>query len=338
NEILKEAVEAIKAGIYPKLIPAGSSGSYFVFDKNGQYLAVFKPKDEEPFAAQNPKWPKFFQRILCFCCFGRACLIPNNGYLSETGASFVDDRFGLNVVPKTCVVKLVSPTFFYGRGCFSKDISPKEGSFQVFVHGYRSATEVLAEWSLKGENAISLEENETFLQLFHKMCVLDYVIRNTDRHSDNWLIRHVPGEEISIAAIDNGLAFPVKHPESASRFRQFPFNWAELSFAKQKLHPQLRERLLKLLTPLFVHNLCDDLKTLFRHDKSTSCFAYSQIRVLRGQLYNLRDGLEANESPSEWVKREPILVTRKYRKKPTTNDWEKCFRKRETDYTHRGCC
>lgn len=52
---------------------------------------MFKPKDEEPFASLNPKWPKFFQRILCFCCFGRACLIPNNGYLSETAASIVDD-------------------------------------------------------------------------------------------------------------------------------------------------------------------------------------------------------------------------------------------------------
>lgn len=30
-------------------------------------------------------------RMLCFCCFGRACLIPNNGYLSETAASLVDE-------------------------------------------------------------------------------------------------------------------------------------------------------------------------------------------------------------------------------------------------------
>lgn len=67
-------------------------GSYFVRDINYQNIAVFKPKDEEPFAPQNPKWPKYFQRMLCFCCFGRACLIPNNGYISETAASLVDEK------------------------------------------------------------------------------------------------------------------------------------------------------------------------------------------------------------------------------------------------------
>lgn len=64
-------------------------------DINGRVIAVFKPKDEEPFASLNPKWPKYFQRILCFCCFGRACLIPNHGYLSETGASLIDQKLGV---------------------------------------------------------------------------------------------------------------------------------------------------------------------------------------------------------------------------------------------------
>lgn len=67
-------------------------------DINYQTIAVFKPKDEEPFAPQNPKWPKYFQRMLCFCCFGRACLIPNNGYLSETGASLIDEKLQVQLI------------------------------------------------------------------------------------------------------------------------------------------------------------------------------------------------------------------------------------------------
>uniref|UniRef100_A0AC34QZI3 Phosphatidylinositol 4-kinase type 2 n=1 Tax=Panagrolaimus sp. JU765 TaxID=591449 RepID=A0AC34QZI3_9BILA len=336
NEILQKAIQAIKVKVFPQLIPSGSSGSYFVYDEKKNFLAVFKPKDEEPFAALNPKWPKFFQRILCFCCFGRACLIPNHGYLSETGASLVDDRLGLNIVPKTRIVKLLSPTFFYGRGCIKQDIKPKEGSFQLFVHGYKSAADVLEEWNHKGTTGMSNEETETFTILFQKLCILDYVIRNTDRHNDNWLIRHVPNEEISIAAIDNGLAFPVKHPEYASRFRKFPFNWSELSWAKIPLNIELRERLLNLLTPSFVHNLCDDLKNLFRHDKTHNrLLTYSQLRVFRGQLYNLKEALEANEPPSEWSKREPILVMRKYKNRPTSDDWNKCFKKKPADFTNR---
>uniref|UniRef100_A0A7E4VKX9 Phosphatidylinositol 4-kinase type 2 n=1 Tax=Panagrellus redivivus TaxID=6233 RepID=A0A7E4VKX9_PANRE len=342
NEILQQAVEAIKNKVFPQLIPAGSSGSYFVFDKNHRHIGVFKPKDEEPFAPLNPKWPKFFQRLLCFCCFGRACLIPNNGYLSETGASLVDDRLGLNIVPKTRVVKLFSPTFFFGRKCCMRqiDVHPKEGSFQVFVHGYRSAADVLTEWATKGESAaLSSEETDSFVYQFQKLCVLDYVIRNTDRHLDNWLIRHVPGEELHLAAIDNGLAFPVKHPEAASRFRKFPFAWAELPWARVPLNESLRDSLLALLTPMYVHNLCDDLKALFRHDKNTNrLLTYNQIRVFRGQLYNLRDGLLANEPPAEWVKRDQILVTRRYRQRPTSTDWAKCFKKRPADYSSPACC
>ena len=64
---------------------------------------MFKPKDEEPYGHLNPKWTKWCHKICCPCCFGRNCLIPNQGYLSEAGASLVDLKLGLNVVPKTKV-------------------------------------------------------------------------------------------------------------------------------------------------------------------------------------------------------------------------------------------
>lgn len=119
--------------------------------------------------------------------------------------------------------------------CFQKrEIFPKEGSYQLFVHGYRSAAEVFAEWNNLGIcNVLNEEEIHKFTKLFQKLCILDYLIRNTDRHMDNWMIKHIPGEELDLAAIDNGLAFPVKHPESASRFRKFPFGWSTLTWAQK---------------------------------------------------------------------------------------------------------
>ena len=66
-------------------------------------IGVFKPKDEEPYGHLNPKWTKWCHKICCPCCFGRNCLIPNQGYLSEAGASLVDGKLGLHVVPKTKV-------------------------------------------------------------------------------------------------------------------------------------------------------------------------------------------------------------------------------------------
>ena len=53
------------------------------------------------------------QKNLCPCCFGRGCLVPNQGYLSEAGASIIDSKLRLNIVPKTRVVRLASDSFNY---------------------------------------------------------------------------------------------------------------------------------------------------------------------------------------------------------------------------------
>jgi phosphatidylinositol 4-kinase type 2 len=53
------------------------------------------------------------QKTLCPCCFGRGCLVPNQGYLSEAGASLIDTKLRLNIVPKTRVVRLAADSFNY---------------------------------------------------------------------------------------------------------------------------------------------------------------------------------------------------------------------------------
>ena len=87
-------------------------------------------------------------------------MIPNQGYMSEAGASLVDQKLGLNVVPKTKVIKLASEAFNYlridrekskakkvvnehfpkvGRKFNRLGLPPKIGSFQVFVENYKDA-------------------------------------------------------------------------------------------------------------------------------------------------------------------------------------------------------
>lgn len=126
---------------------------------------------------------------------------------------------------------------------------------------------------------------------FERLVVLDYIIRNTDRGNDNWLIRYeqpriatngsngsaqnpaaeplidstdwnlVQLPEINIAAIDNGLAFPYKHPDS---WRAYPYHWAWLPQAKVPFSRETRELVLPLLSDMnFVQDLCDDLYQLF---------------------------------------------------------------------------
>ncbi|XP_074085790.1 phosphatidylinositol 4-kinase type 2-beta isoform X4 [Macrotis lagotis] len=248
-DIILRAEQAIDCGVLPERISQGSSGSYFVKDPKGKIIGVFKPKSEEPYGHLNPKWTKYFHKICCPCCFGRGCLVPNQGYLSEAGAYLVDEKLGLGVVPKTKVVWLVSETFNYsaidraksrgkkyalekvpkvGKKFHRIGLPPKVGSFQMFVDGYKEA-----DYWLRKFEADPLPENirKQLQSQFERLVVLDYIIRNTDRGNDNWLVQYekqIDGDEssnkesewttskeslIKIAAIDNGLAFPFKHPD-----------------------------------------------------------------------------------------------------------------------------
>lgn len=72
-EVIVEKVRrAIHLEVHPSMISQGSSGSYFARDPDGKIVGVFKPKDEEPYAAGNPKWNKWIHRNLFPCFFGRA--------------------------------------------------------------------------------------------------------------------------------------------------------------------------------------------------------------------------------------------------------------------------
>ncbi|KAF0037699.1 hypothetical protein F2P81_010573 [Scophthalmus maximus] len=248
REIIRKAERAIEEGIYPERIYQGSSGSYFVKDSRGKIIGVFKPKNEEPYGQLNPKWTKWLQKLCCPCCFGRDCLVLNQGYLSEAGASLVDQKLELNIVPRTKVVYLASETFNYsaidrvksrgkrlalekvpkvGQRFHRIGLPPKVGSFQLFVDGYKDA-----DFWLRRFEAEPLPENTNRqLQLqFERLVVLDYIIRNTGMGNDNWLLKYdcpmdpvgsrdtdwvvVKDPIIKLAAIDNGLAFPLKHPDS----------------------------------------------------------------------------------------------------------------------------
>ncbi|RUS15447.1 phosphatidylinositol 3 and 4-kinase-domain-containing protein [Endogone sp. FLAS-F59071] len=225
---------AIVQGTYPQPISRGSSGSYFCRNPEGRVVGVFKPNDEEPYGELNRKWTKWLHRNLFPCFFGRSCLIPNIGYLSESAASLIDTRLGpLGIVPPTAVVHLNSPTFQYvghdrrtthpAKRHAATPLPDKAGSFQCFLDGFSDATVFLREhpwpeegrgWGCFGEDEGEREgEGEgrerfrwtprlrrQFKEEFEKMVVLDYLIRNTDRGLDNWMIKYCNGKPTASAA------------------------------------------------------------------------------------------------------------------------------------------
>lgn len=364
NEVIQSTEEAIYMGVLPERIYQGSSGSYFVKNKSKKTIGVFKPKNEEPYGQLNPKWTKWMHKTCCPCCFGRSCLIPNQGYMSEAGASLVDEKLGLNIVPKTKVVRLASPTFNYNAIDRAKarskrmvsdrfpdtigkhvrlGLPPKIGSFQLFVEGYKDAEHYLKKFDTAPPPAESLKE---FQLNFEKLVCLDYIIRNTDRGNDNWLIKYEaapiiegttcvehsdeheecckdsencePSEswnmvgipKIYVAAIDNGLAFPFKHPDS---WRLYPYHWAWLPYAKIPFSDAIRDLVLPQLSDMnFVQGLIDDLFELFSEDKGFDRGNFDkQMAVMRGQILNLNQALRDKKTPAQLVQMPPVYVQRR---------------------------
>ena len=105
----------------------------------------------QPYGRLNPKFTKWVHRnfLSSVIPFGRACLIPQLSYLSEAGASLLDRRLKMHIVPRTEVVELASGAFYYDwidreRARSKGGQYPlKAGSFQVFLKGFQGSRTLL---------------------------------------------------------------------------------------------------------------------------------------------------------------------------------------------------
>ncbi|CAO1616106.1 unnamed protein product [Parajaminaea phylloscopi] len=390
---------AIEEGIHPRMIQTGSSGSYFAKRRDPstgklRVSGVFKPSDEEPYGNLNPK--RAFLRRYFWWALGRPCLVPGFSAMSEAGASLLDDRLQLGLVPKTQLVSLSSTSFHYSyrdRQAFEElghELPQKIGSFQTFLHDYvmvstflrrnpfpsrplsvferdlaaeqrahrksrkRKSTKLrqcsgklkyllLCRGDLKTlprkENGVTpsllrqeeedllIEEDDAFLwtpeliQSFRleleKLVVFDYLLRNTDRGFDNFMVRHVQasangqdGGRLVLGAIDNSLAWPLKHPDG---IRDYPYGWLYLpsEIIGGPFSQVTRQHFLPLLTsPQWWHTTVTQLRQLFERDEHFQEKLFdSQMAVFKGQGWNIVASLQdPGEGPLELCARPKKVV------------------------------
>ncbi|VDK20007.1 unnamed protein product [Anisakis simplex] len=112
---------------------------------------------------------------------------------------------------------------------------------------------------------------------------------------------------IQLAAIDNGLAFPFKHPDE---WRAYPYHWAWLPIAKMPFSEETVQKVLPFVESTeFVQELCEDLRKIFKEDKGFDKKMFElQLNVMRGQIFNLREALKQRKSPQQLVQMPPQLI------------------------------
>lgn len=299
--------------------------------------------------------------------------------MSEAGASLLNDRLALGLVPKTQLVSLSSSAFHYSyqdRKAFEElghALPEKIGSFQTFLHDYvmvstflrcnpfpsrplsvferdlaveqrahrkarnrkysglrnygfklkylllcrgdlktrpRDEEGVTPEHLRQEEAEALFDGEETFLWTpelirsfrleLEKLVILDYLLRNTDRGFDNFMVRHLqyPSESectgrLALGAIDNSLAWPLKHPDG---IRDYPYGWLYLpsEIIGGPFSPSTRDHFLPLLTsPQWWHTTVTQLRTLFEKDEHFQEKLFeSQMAVFKGQGWNVVGSLQ----------------------------------------------
>ncbi|GLD99481.1 hypothetical protein PINS_up008200 [Pythium insidiosum] len=192
-----------------RLTSDGCGGVYFLYDKSSSSrrpIGVFKPRDEEYMAPQNPRG--YVQEHAVVGVTEHPVhkgFRVGNGALRERAVYLLDDAYGnFSGVPITTVTSLPVP-LDDGKG----ESVVKEGSVQLFVESESSA-----------EDMGTLKFN---VQEVHKIGILDVRLFNLDRHAGNVLLQSRPGQTtFAMTPIDHGFCLPsYKHLD-------FPtFDWLQ---------------------------------------------------------------------------------------------------------------
>lgn len=231
RERVAAAIAALLSGIHPRLTEEGTGATYLLRDSaNRRTLAVFKPKDEEAFAPQNPRGYVGRENSV-----GLRQGILSTQQATREVAAYVLDHDNFVGVPETTLVHGKHPKFVQVKG---KAVW-KIGAFQAFVETKDTA----------GNFAPQIFP----VQDVHRIGILDVRIVNLDRNDGNLLVRRTKTGH-SLVPIDHGLSLPDRLEVFTDdiawmawpQARQ-PFGEAELAYIKSLNGPRDARLLAKCL-------------------------------------------------------------------------------------------
>ncbi|CAK4107529.1 unnamed protein product [Aphanomyces euteiches] len=189
-----------------ELTPDGCGGVYMVQQRDdGRTLAIFKPRDEEYMAPQNPRGYRCPAAIVGETPHpAKMGFRVGDGAMREVAAYVLDAMYDhFSGVPTTHFASLPVPNG-----------GVKEGSIQAFVTSESSAEDV-------GSLRFGVAD-------VHKIAILDIRLFNTDRHAGNILLQPSKTSTYAMVPIDHGLCLPSIHHLDAACFEWL--HWAQAKF------------------------------------------------------------------------------------------------------------
>lgn len=184
-ELISRAREGLKYHA-PELCEEGVNGTYFLKDKNGSKIAIFKPQDEEGGSENNPK--RNLNETESNNDLPNKGILPGEAAVREVAAYLLDSE-GFYGVPRTQIVKV---THDFNRP--NTNPIAKIGSLQEFIENDGCSEDF-------GSRSFPVNEVQ-------KIAILDIQILNVDRHAGNILIQKSRDNNMTLIPIDHGFSLP----------------------------------------------------------------------------------------------------------------------------------
>ncbi|CAJ1333768.1 unnamed protein product [Effrenium voratum] len=185
-ELLQRCAQGLRENLQPTLADSGCGGTYFLHAE-GKPLAVFKPKDEEAGAPQNPRG--FLGRENSRHFLGA---VASAQRAVREAAAYLLDR-GRAQVPMTTLARCRHRSFVPMPIDGQQQVVWKLGAFQAWVENAESGENF-------GYSIHSIED-------VHRIGILDVRIVNFDRNLGNLLVQKV-GDRRQLIPIDHGCSLP----------------------------------------------------------------------------------------------------------------------------------
>jgi len=212
--LIRNIEEGFEAGFEPELCEEGINGTYFLKDKNGNKIGVFKPKDEEGNSPQNPKKNNNEEEKELDSTKG---IKEGEATLREVAAYLLDSS-KFHGVPLTFMAEVSHPSF--------SNQTVKIGSIQSFVKHDGCSEDISC-------NLFPINE-------VHKIGILDIMMFNMDRHGGNILYKKTQSG-YKLVPIDHGFSLPEYKSYDESSIGNAWFDWFTWTQAKEKFDQESKK-------------------------------------------------------------------------------------------------